>query len=72
MTRLTKEKKDEIIKLYNENVSKKEILEKMKISQSTFYRITKESRSEKTNKTIQSLNESSNELRRLSSVALAV
>ena len=61
MTRLTKEKKEEIIKLYNENVSKKEILEKMKISQSTFYRITKESRSEKTNKTIESLNESSND-----------
>ena len=57
MARLSKEYKDKIIKLYYQNISKKEMLEKMKILQSSFYRITKEARSEKTSKT----NESSND-----------
>ena len=40
--RITQEIKDNIIKLFNENKTNKEILEQIKISKSSLYRIIKE------------------------------
>ena len=40
--RLSKEKKDEILNCYNENIPLNEILDKYKISRATYYRIVKD------------------------------